>query len=110
MTEFLFPCCGHIFEAEHSDDVIVVGCNSGVDFEVCQDGGVIVITAGDGKQYRVSATDWTNAVCEFSEAVHLFYTESSPKKPYDASDERAFQKFLSEWSRRRCAAQSQLRR
>ena len=47
---------------------------------------------------------------QFSEAVHLFYTESSPKKPYDASDERAFQKFLSEWSRRRCAAQSQLRR
>jgi hypothetical protein len=106
-TEFLFPCCGCMFEAEDSDDVIIVGCNSGVDFEVCHDGDDVVVSARDGKQYRVSATDWTNAVCEFSDAVHLFYAESSPKKPYDASDEKAFQQFLSEWSRRRSAAQIQ---
>jgi hypothetical protein len=105
MTQFLFPCCGCIFEAEDSDDVIIVGCNSGVDFGVCQDGDNVLIAAGDGTQYRVTASAWTDAVCEFSDAVRAFYTKSTPKEPYDASDSKAFQQFLSEWSRRRSAAE-----
>jgi hypothetical protein len=103
-TEFLFPCCGCMFEAEDSDDVTIVGCNSGVDFEVSQAGDDVLISAGDGKQYRVTAAAWTQAVCEFSDVVRDFYTKSSPKKHYDAHDERGYQQFLSEWSRRRSAA------
>ena len=105
VAEFLFPCCGNgLFEVEGSDDVLIIGCNSGTNFEVAQSGEQVVLTAGSGAEYRVAVSDWTKAVCEFADSVQLFYTASSPKKPEDAFERRSFQKFLSEWSRRRSMA------
>ena len=107
ITEYLFPCCGNgIFEIEGQDDVQIVGCNSGIDFEVMRIDNEVILTAEDGTQHRVACSDWTKAVCEFSDSVQAFYVASPPKEPEDEWEQRSFRKFLSEWSRRRSLAEA----
>jgi len=102
ITEYLFPCCGNgIFEVDGQDDVQIVGCNSGIDFEVLQVGDEIILTVQDGTQFRIAFSDWRRAVCDFSDSVRAFYSASSPKEPEDDWERRSFDKFLAEWSRRR---------
>ena len=109
ITEYLFPCCGNlIVEVEGEDDAMIVGCNSGIDFEVEQVGSEILLTARDGAQHRVTVSDWRGAVCEFSDAVQAFYRASSPKQPEDDWEQRGFGKFMSEWTRRRLHADDRL--
>jgi hypothetical protein len=107
ITEYLFPCCGNgIFEIEGQDDVQIVGCNSGIDFEVSRMDDAVILRADDGTQHRIAFSDWKKAVCEFSDSVQAFYAASSPKEPEDAWEQRSFRKFLSEWSRRRSLAEA----
>ncbi len=102
ITEFLFPCCGDgIFEVEGQDDVQIVGCNSGINFEVLQIDDEVILTLQDGTQYRVAISDWRKAVRDFSDSVRAFYATSSPKQPEDDWEQESFRKFLAEWSRRR---------
>ena len=106
ITEYLFPCCGNgIFEVEGQEDVQIVGCNSGIDFEVVRSGNDVVLTANDGIQHWVAFSEWTKAVCTFSDSVRAFYDSSSPKESSDDWEQRSFQKFLAEWSRRRSLAE-----
>ena len=103
----LFPCCGNgIFEVEGEDDVLIVGCNSGIDFEVVQITDHVLLTGADGIDHHVPLSEWKRAVFDFSDAVWSFYAASSPKEPEDHSEQRSFRKFLSEWSRRRFAAEN----
>jgi hypothetical protein len=107
MTEYLFPCCGNgIFEVEGQDDVQIVGCNSGIDFQVVRTDDEVILTAEDGTQHRVALSDWKKAVCEFSDSVRAFYIACSPKEPEGEWEQRSFRKFLSEWSRRRSLAEA----
>jgi hypothetical protein len=109
ITEYLFPCCGNgIFDVEGQDDVLILGCNSGIDFEVVQVENEVYIRPQSGIAHSVSVSDWSRAVCEFSDAVHAFYTASSPKVPADDFEQRSYRKFLSEWSRRRSLAEDGL--
>lgn len=105
ITEYLFPCCGNgIFEIEGQDDVQIVGCNSGIDFEVVRTGHEVILNAKDGKAYRIAFSDWKKAVGEFSDSVRAFYESSSSKVPEDECEKRGYCKFLSEWSCRRSFA------
>jgi hypothetical protein len=102
----LFPCCGFgMFEVEGQDDVLILGCNSGMDFELVRDADEVVLTDASARQYRVAAAEWLTAVCDFSDAVRAFYAASSPKQPADEIDAKAYQIFLAEWSRRRSLAE-----
>jgi hypothetical protein len=105
ITDYLFPCCGNgIFEVEGQDDVQIVGCNSGIDFEVLRIDDDVILTAEGGAKHEVALSAWTKAVTDFSDSVRAFYAASSPKKPADEWEERSFRKFMSEWSRRRSIA------
>lgn len=109
LAEHLFPHCGHgMFDVVGQDDVLILGCNLGVDFEVVQVGAAYSLTAADGRRHRIAASDWRRAVCEFSDAVQAFYAASSPKQPSDDADRKGFQKFLSEWSQRRSQAENHI--
>jgi hypothetical protein len=102
MTEFLFPCCGNgIFEVEGQDDVQILGCNSGIDFEVLRVEDEVILTDKGGTQFQVALSEWRRAVCNFSDSVRAFYSACSPKEPEDDWERRSFHKFLAEWSRRR---------
>jgi len=106
IAEHLFPCCGHgMFEVEGQDDVLILGCNGGIDLEIVRDADEVVLTSAGGRQYRVAAAEWLTAVCGFSDAVRAFYAASSSKRPADEIDAKAYQIFLAEWSRRRSQAE-----
>jgi hypothetical protein len=94
----LFPHCGHVmYEIAGEPDVLLMDCPSGVDVEVvhCEDDHVRV-----GGQ-RVSKSDWSAAVCAFSDEVMAFYEASAPKEPFDDVDAAGFRMMMAEWRRRR---------
>jgi hypothetical protein len=98
----LFPCCGNgLFEGD-GEDVVIVGCNAGIDFEVSRDGDDVVISSPEGKEYCVGGREWRDAVCRFSDLVQEFYASSARKEP--GEDAPAFQSFMAEWRRRRSLA------
>ena len=102
VAEHLFPCCGNgLFQVEGQDDVLIIGCNSGIDLEVVVSGDQVQITAADGTTEQVTLVDWKSAVCTFSDAVMSFYSGSPPREPADEEDRKGFDQFLQEWSRRR---------
>jgi hypothetical protein len=103
--EHLFPCCGHsMYDIDGEEDVAIAGCCNGIDFQVTHSDSDVVVVAGND-QIRVPFVEWKEAVCAFSDAVRAFYERSSPKQRGDDLDWKGFQKFWSEWSRRRIAAE-----
>jgi hypothetical protein len=102
VAEHLFPCCGNgMFDVEGQDDVMIIGCNTGIDFEVVRAGDEIFLVTPDGARYVLAVSDWSGAVCDFADRVQGFYAASSPKKPEDDADRAGFIKLITEWVRRR---------
>lgn len=101
--DHLFPCCGHaMYDVPDHDEVVIVGCPNGEDFEVDHregDSSVLVRAIG-GREWSVDRDSWREAVFTFADAVSEFYARSSPKRP-TADDAAGFQAFRSEWERRR---------
>lgn len=101
--EQLFPCCGFVmYDEGTSPDVLIIGCPSGIDFEVRHGPGRdhVVVRAGDGREWRIASPDWQSAVFSFADAVSDFFATASPKTP-SAEDEPGFRKFVAEWQCRR---------
>ncbi|HBI42802.1 MAG TPA: hypothetical protein DDY78_08080 [Planctomycetales bacterium] len=100
----LFPCCGFsMFDLAEQEDVVICGCPNGEDFEVLHEVGAagVVIRAGDGRKWRVEWPEWRATVFGFADSVSNFYATCSPKQPWDEEDRKGFDKFVSEWERRR---------
>jgi hypothetical protein len=105
IAEHLFPCCGNgMFEAE-GEDVLIIGCNSGIDIEVVQAGDEVLLTTDDEARYALPFSDWRVAVCHFADAVQAFYSASAPKKPEDDTERTGFVRLTKEWARRRRLAE-----
>jgi hypothetical protein len=102
--DHLFPCCGFsMFDFPEEKDVVICGCPNGEDFEVLHEVAAagIVIRAGDGRQWKVEWPEWRAAVFGFADAASDFYATCSPKQPWDEENRKGFDKFVSEWERRR---------
>lgn len=99
----LLPCCGHtMLPQEDSDDVLLLGCPSGIDPEVRHFGEMIVLTFKDGIKVKISREEYASAVLEFVHAVEDFYAACSPKiLPDDDFERRGYELFWSEWRRRK---------
>jgi hypothetical protein len=107
VADHLFPRCGHaMFEAEGEDDVVIVGCPNGMDFELVHADATVTITATDGRRYNIDDGEWRDSVCEFADAVQAFYDASSPKAIEDEDSGKGFQRFWTEWSRRKSQARN----
>jgi hypothetical protein len=101
----LFPCCGHHMLAYGtSDEVIILGCARGADFEVVRVGEEVVVSRALGDSFRIPFIDWRDGVCGFSDQVRAFYDRSSPKTPSDEDDAKGFASFWNEWTRLRAAS------
>lgn len=99
----LLPCCGHtMWPQEDSDDVLLLGCPSGIDPEVRHVGEMIVLTFKDGIKVKISREEYASAVLEFVHVVEDFYAACSPKiLPDDDFERRGYELFWSEWRRRK---------
>ncbi len=101
--EHLFPCCGFVmYDIEGQEDVVLMGCPKGTDFEIqhAEDGKVVVVKSSDGREFRVGWSAWVDAVRGFADKVAEFYGKSSPKEPSE-EDAAGFRRFAAEWERRR---------
>ncbi len=101
----LIPCCGHgMIAVQGSDDVLIVGCPYGLDWEVRHEGADVVLQTHMGTEVVIPRADWRAAVLMFADTVEAFYVVSDIKQPYDAEDAAGYEAFRAEWVRRRRAA------
>jgi hypothetical protein len=103
LFEQLFPCCGfNMYAFEESDDVVIMGCPSGKNFEIRHINDQVEITdiAEIINTYKVDKIDWTQSVLDFSREVWKLYRTSEPKKTDDDELKKGYRKFIEEWSRR----------
>jgi hypothetical protein len=103
-AEHLFPCCGFTMYEVDAPDVLIIGCPSGIDFEVVRQDAQVRLTSAGGQVHSTSFLEWRDAVCTFADAVHEFYARSTPRRPSTPEDEKGLRAFWREWERRRAAA------
>ena len=106
VAEHLVPCCGHFMiplDEGHEDDVLIIGCNHGIDWEVMHTGDHVSLIA-DVVAVTMPLTDWAEAVRTFSDTVQAFYDRSAPKLP-GTDDAAGYEAFRREWTRRRRMAE-----
>lgn len=105
--EQLFPCCGHSMIDLEGEDVTIIGCPNGIDLVVKHlDAIQIQLETMEGHIFLVNKAEWVRAVIRFSDSVEAFYHQSAPKTPFEPFENKGFQKMLSEWKRRRRAAEA----
>lgn len=99
----LLPCCGHtMLPQEDSEDVLLLGCPSGIDPEVRHIEGRIALTFQDGLSIQINKEEYAAAVFEFVDHVEEFYAACSPKILSDDDfDKRGYELFWEEWHRRK---------
>lgn len=101
--EQLFPCCGFpMVEQEDIEDVLILGCPSGLDFEVRhdRDGSFTTIRNDAGREWKVASDSWRKAVFGFADAISRHYAASPARQPSDEADGAGFRRFQAEWKRR----------
>jgi len=99
--EHLFPCCGFsMYEGDDSEDVLIVGCNNGIDATIEHLKEGVRITADCGESRIVPEPEWIDAVLNFSGAVREFYESSAQKIPGDDVARAGFNRMMLERERR----------
>ena len=102
--EHLIPCCGHWMHVQHdSADVSIMGCPSGIDWEVIHEGANVRLRTSEAEEEILPLEEWRRIVFEFADAVSAFYAASAPKQFSDDYDAQGFAVFQAEWTRRRNA-------
>lgn len=97
----LFPCCGfNVWVASERFPVVVVGCPSGVDFELIHRSGGVSLR-NKGTELFVPDSEWRNAVVSFAESVLAFYQREAPRSPIEVEEDMVgWQAFWQEYGDR----------
>jgi hypothetical protein len=105
VAEHLIPCCGHFIvpPEEADEDVVILGCNSGVDWQINRDMNQLQFILPKGPAVLVDSSEWQTAVFKFVDDVRQFYAASAPKTPSDDFEAKGFNAMMAEWQRRRMA-------
>ena len=99
----MMPCCGHFYIANDTlDNVIILGCNRGVDWETTHvDNGVKIKTENE-KEVFVPYEEYKRVVFNFCDKVEAFYKSCLKKNiPDDEFERNGYIAFWNEWNRRR---------
>ncbi|MCI9407839.1 MAG: hypothetical protein HFK06_05740 [Clostridia bacterium] len=99
----LLPCCGFsMFPNDTLDNVVIAGCDNGIDWSVIHDGDTVILELEDGTRENISINKYKQEVFKFADKVEAFYKSCSPKKiPDDKIDRNGYIAFWNEWHRRR---------
>lgn len=97
----LFPCCGFdVSVAGGRFPVWVLGCPTGVDFQVVHSADGVAL-GRKGPEFLVAEQDWRSAVVSFADAVLAFYEGEPPRNPVeDAESRKGWQAFWKEYGDR----------
>lgn len=99
----MLPCCGHFYVPDAKlENVIISGCNYGIDWTVKHNGTDVVLTLENGKEEIIPLEEYTQEVYQFVDKIEEFYKLCSPKKiPEDSFSRDGYIAFWNEWHRRR---------
>jgi len=99
----LLPCCGFsMFPNDTLDNVVIVGCDNGIDWSVTHDGEIVILELEDGTKENIPIDEYKKEVFKFADKVEAFYISCAPKKiPNDKIDRDGYIAFWNEWHRRR---------
>jgi hypothetical protein len=101
VSEHLLPCCGHaMFDLEDQEDVVIIGCPAGINWEVRHMDGAVELRTENGSRVTLPLCMYTQIVLQYAKAIESFYVHSDQKVPFDEEDTRGFNKFWREWDRR----------
>ena len=99
----MLPCCGFFMVPNEAlDNVVIIGCNRGVDWSVIHEDDGVRLVLEDGYEETVATDDYRAEVFRFADAIEAYYASCRRKRP-DESDRRAYKAFWNEWRRRRGA-------
>lgn len=100
--EQFLPCCGFNIIANKGSggDVFILGCPSGIDWDLVHIGEAVEITTDSGLKTLVPFGDYREEVLEFVDKVEAFYESQPPRMPAE-DDAIAYKAFWNEWHRRR---------
>ena len=99
----LLPCCG-FFLLPNADltQVLIVGCDNGLDWSVLHDGELVRLRLDDGYEQTVPLAAYRAEVFRFANKIEAFYASCTPKVlPTDAFARNGYLAFWNEWRRRR---------
>lgn len=95
--DFLIPCCGHfIILSDDKKIEKIMGCNSGIDFNVIHGKSDIIIKTEDNIEYNIPFVDYKIAVLSFAKQVIDFYKLNSERKFTDEYDKEGYNVFIAE--------------
>ena len=99
----LLPCCGFsIFANESLDNVLISGCDNGIDWSVIHDRDRVILELEDGTRDEIPIDEYKRVVFAFADKVEAFYKSCAQKKlPNDKIDRDGYIAFWNEWHRRR---------
>lgn len=99
----MIPHCGHfIIPNDTLDNVEIVGCPYGIDWNVTHDGDNVILELEDGTKETVSLVDYRKEVFAFADKIEAFYKSCTPKNiPTDEFEHNGYIAFWNEWHRRR---------
>ncbi len=99
----MLPCCGFsLFPNEAADNVVIIGCDNGIDWTVKHEGEEVVLILEDGTAERVPFAAYEKEVYAFADEIEAYYRSCSPKQvSEDPWEEKGYTAFWKEWHRRR---------
>lgn len=95
----LLPCCGHFFMADSDDHVSIIGCGSGIDWEILHvPNNKVKHISESGQEITIDKEEYKKKVFDFADEVEQFYKISSSKViPEDDFDKNGYLTFWKEW-------------
>ena len=99
----MLPCCGHFYiPDEKLENVIISGCDNGIDWTVRHSGKDVVLTLENGIEETIPLEEYRQEVYRFADKVEKYYKLCSLKTiPEDSFSRDGYIAFWNEWHRRR---------
>lgn len=105
----MMPCCGHFIIADNSmENVQILGCCNGIDWEVTHIGNKIGIKTESGQEIFVDFEKYREVVFKFADKVEKFYKSCSDKVFSNEYEKNGYIAFWNEWNRRRYGKQNSI--
>jgi len=93
---FMVPCCGNTLIA-NDPQVVVLGCDTGIDWKTQHVNETIHITTDRGSTAEIPFSEYKVMVKKFVDEVEEFYGDPSLKEPENEIDKEGFVQFWNEW-------------
>lgn len=99
----MLPCCGHFYIADKNlENVIISGCDNGIDWTVKHSGNNVILILESGTEVIIPLEEYREEVYKFADKIEGYYKLCSPKNvPNDEFERNGYIAFWNEWHRRR---------